>query len=99
MKSIFLMILLVLPALSRQNSSELDGVLQRAIEYVAQYEEQLGNLIGNEEYVQNAAWLITGGRGYPQVGKKMQRRTSSDFLIIQVGSEWAAIRKVNRVDG
>ena len=29
----------------------------------------------------------------------MQRRTSSDFLIIQVGPEWAALRKVNRVDG
>lgn len=29
----------------------------------------------------------------------MQRRTSSDFLIIQVGTEWAALRKANRVDG
>jgi hypothetical protein len=29
----------------------------------------------------------------------MQRHTSSDFLIIQVGEEWAALRKVNRVDG
>lgn len=99
MKSIFLVILLVLPALSRQNSSELDSVVQRAMDYVAQYEEQLGNLIGNEEYIQNAAWLNTGGRGYAQVGKRMQRRTSSDFLIIQMGSEWAALRKVNRVDG
>jgi hypothetical protein len=99
MKSIFLVTLLAVFGAARQNSSELDDVLERAMGYVAQYEEQLGNLIGAEEYVQNAAWISRGARGFPQVDKRMQRRTSSDFLIIQVGSEWAAIRKVNRVDG
>src|SRR2546422_980614 len=33
------------------------------------------------------------------VAKRLQRRVSSDFLIIQVGQEWAALRKANRVDG
>lgn len=97
--AIFVVLLFTLPGLSRQNSTELDAVLQRAINYVAQYEEQLGNLIGNEEYVQNARWLTVNGRGFPQVGKREQRRTSSDFLIIQVGPEWQALRKINRVDG
>jgi len=82
-----------------QNSHELISVLQRATEYVTQYEAELGNLIGNEEYVQNAAWLAPTGRGNPMVAKRLQRRVSSDFLIIQVGPEWAALRKANRVDG
>ena len=82
-----------------QNSHELISALQRATEYVTQYEAELGNLIGNEEYVQNAAWLEPTGRGNPMVAKRLQRRVSSDFLIIQVGPEWAALRKANRVDG
>jgi hypothetical protein len=76
---------------------QLEMVLARASEYVAQYESELGNLIGTEEYVQSSAWMDNSVP--PRVARKMQRRTSSDFLIIQVGEEWAALRKVNRVDG
>jgi hypothetical protein len=99
MKPLVLAAVLAFTLFQQQSSPELDAVLKRATEYVTQYEEQLGNLIGSEEYVQNAVWMVTGGRGFPQVGKKMQRRSTSDFLIIQVGSEWAALRKINRVDG
>jgi hypothetical protein len=101
MTSILIAMFGALSALSQQNASDLDTVVQRATQYVTQYEEELGNLIGSEEYVQNAVWFNNnaGGRGYAQVGKRMQRRTSSDFLIIQVGPEWAALRKVNRLDG
>jgi len=81
-----------------QSSPELISVVQRATEYVTQYEAELGNLIGSEEYVQNAVWLAPSGRGgNPMVAKRSQRRVSSDFLIIQVGPEWAALRKANRV--
>jgi hypothetical protein len=89
-------IVLALTLLS-QNPSELDGILARATQYVAQYEADLGNLIGAEEYVQTSVLLDNGNP--PRVAKRTQRRTSSDFLIIQVGTEWAALRKVNRVDG
>ena len=82
--------LLAAGAVAQQNAPELDVVLRRAADYVTQYEGDLGNLIGSEEYVQNAAW---------RAGKRSQRRISSDFLIIQVGAEWVALRKVNRVDG
>ena len=37
--------------------STLNHVLTRAANYVSRYEAELGNLIGTEEYVQNAAWL------------------------------------------
>jgi hypothetical protein len=82
-----------------QNGPEPTGVLPRATAYVAQYEAELGNLIGSEEYVQNAVWLAPTERGSPMVAKRLQRRVLSDFLIIQVGPEWAALRKANRVDG
>ncbi len=78
---------------------ELDTVLQRATEYVTKYEEDLGNLIGSEEYTQNVAWMATGNSRYGMIAKKEQRRTSADFLIIQIGQTWSALRKVNRVDG
>jgi len=85
--------------LGPQTSPELASVLQRATDYVTRYEAELGNLIGAEEYVQNAVWLAPTARGNNQVAKRLQRRISSDFLIIQVGREWAAVRKTNRVDG
>src|SRR5262245_21209906 len=42
------------PAQSSQDG--LETVLQRATKYVTKYEEDLGNLIGSEEYIQNASW-------------------------------------------
>jgi len=82
---------------ARQDTPELNSVLQRATDYVARYEAELGNLIGAEQYLQTSIWLDNGRP--PRIAKRMQRRTSSDFLIIQIGPEWAALRKVNRVDG
>ena len=70
---------------------DLNAVMQRASAYVAQYEAALGNLIATEEYVQT--W--TTGRN----ARIAQRRTHSDVLLIQVGNEWSALRKVTRVDG
>ena len=87
----------VTAASAQQSPVEIGTVLSRATEYVTQYEADLGNLIGTEEYVQSSVWLDNSTP--PRVAKRMQRRTSGDFLIIQVGEEWAAIRKVNRVDG
>ena len=97
MTSMLLAMLLALAAPAPQNSVDLEGVVKRATEYVTQYEEELGNLIGTEEYVQNAAWMDASRP--PRVVQRLRRRTSSDFLIIQVGPEWVALRKVNRVDG
>src|SRR5262245_17947084 len=85
MCSIILAALLV-----QQPVPTLETVIQRATAYVAKYESELGNLIGTEEYLQT--W--TGNRV-----RKIQRRTSSDVLLIEVGHEWSALRKVNRVEG
>jgi hypothetical protein len=39
---------------AQQNVLDLDTVVARATSYVAQYEADLGNLIGTEQYVQNS---------------------------------------------
>src|SRR5690242_6810916 len=87
----------VTTAPAQQSPTEIETVLSRATDYVQQYEAELGNLIGSEEYVQSSVWLDNSTP--PRVAKRTQRRTSGDFLIIQVAEEWAALRKVNRVDG
>jgi len=92
-----LTVILLALLLIQQDTSDLDTVLARATAYVSQYEAELGNLIGAEEYTQTSVWMDNSS---PQrVTKRSQRRTASDFLIIQVGPEWTALRKVNRVDG
>src|SRR5215468_7578393 len=93
-----LSILLMLAIPRQQAAPDLDTVIQRATAYVTQYEEELGNLIGTEDYLQNVAWKNTMSR-IGTIAKRDQRRLSSDFLIIQVDAEWQALRKANRVDG
>src|SRR5438094_177717 len=77
--------------LLQQRTPGLDDVLNKATEYVTAYEAERGNVIATEDYFQN--W--TNGRSI----RRGQRRTTADILIIKVGNEWAALRKVNRVDG
>jgi len=86
------------PAAASQ-SPDLDTVLSHAIHYVADYEAQLGNLIGEEDYIQNAAWAGASGRYSGATSQKKQRRLESDFLILQVGKEWIGVRNVNKLDG
>src|SRR5262245_28272479 len=92
-----LIVSLLFAFLVQQSAPDLNTVIARATDYVSRYEAELGNLIGSEEIIQNSVWLDNSNP--PKVAKRMPRRTSSDFLIIQVGSEWTALRKVTRVDG
>jgi hypothetical protein len=90
--------------LEAQGKSDLKVVLERARVYVEQYEEQLGTLIGQEDYVQTAVWTSAGQP--PEItgpirggGRREQRRLSSDFLLIRVGSTWLGVRNVLNLDG
>jgi hypothetical protein len=93
----FHVLAILITLLTAQATPTLDDVLSRATAYVSQYESDLGNLIGTEEYSQSSQWLDNSVP--PRVAKRAQRRTTSDFLIIQVGQEWTALRKITRVDG
>jgi hypothetical protein len=77
---------------------DLAGVLARAAQYVAEYEEnQLGNLLAAEDYVQDVE--LRGSQRFASGLRRQQRRTLSDFLILQVGRERVALRRVTRLDG
>jgi hypothetical protein len=100
MKLFLLAALLPMPVtVQAQNSTDVAAIVQRATAYVTRYEEELGNLIGAEDYVQNSTRMAKTDLGQTRVVERLRRRVSSDFLIIQVGPEWSALRKVNRVDG
>ena len=76
---------------------DLDSVLGRTQAYVAAYEQELGLIVGREEYVQNATWL---GQTRPRgVIAREQRRLSSDFLLLSAGARWYGVRNVLRVNG
>jgi hypothetical protein len=86
-------VLWLVPALAQ--TTDLSAVLDHAADYVARYEdEQLGNVIASEDYVQNAVWYFNPGI----VANRQQRRTQSDFLIVLIGSERIGVRQVNQVD-
>lgn len=100
--AVFLAVGFTLTVLPGQTSpprpqDDLAGVLGRAAQYVAEYEEkQLGNLLAAEDYVQDVEMR---GPRYVTPTRRQQRRTQADFLILQVGGERAALRKVTRLDG
>ncbi len=86
MTSMFLAMLLVQAAPAQQNSIDLEGVVRRATEYVTQYEEELGNLIGAEEYVQNSVWMDTSRP--PKVARRLLVFINFNTDLMDA-SEWA----------
>jgi hypothetical protein len=80
-----------------QAVADLKTVLERALNYVANYEEQLGAIIGEESYKQTAVWDGTRPGGL-RVGTQ-RRRMLSDFLLTRVETEWYGVRNVRTVDG
>lgn len=81
-----------------QDDRDLETVLDRAAAYVDAYEDELGMIVGEEEYVQNATWMSRAARP-PVVVDRERRRMSSDFLLLPVRDRWYGVRSVLRVDG
>jgi len=86
---------LVFPMASpRQDSLELAAVLDRAAQYVALYEDRLGDVGAAESYRQvSVAWSDA------RVRTEQERRMESDFLIYRDGVDRIGLRIVRRVDG
>jgi hypothetical protein len=55
------MVTALVALLLQQPVADLDTVIRRATDYVSRYEAELGNLIGTEDYVQNATLLDSSG--------------------------------------
>ncbi len=80
---------------------DLESVTALASRYVADYEQQLGALIAEEDYVQDAEWVrpTLGRRGSSSYIEKKERHLRSDFLILRAGGLWVGFRNVLEVDG
>lgn len=82
---------------------DLKTVIERAQNYVKAYEEQLGTLIGQEDYDQTAKWdsNTTVWSGISRSGMRVgtqRRRMSSDFLLSRIEGQWFGVRNVLTVD-
>ena len=90
----------------------LRGILARAGVWVVRYEAELGSLIAEERYWQEAGSVSSGFSAAPAPGRQgagtvppavpQTRELVSEFLMLQLpGSpgQWAGFRDVYRVDG
>jgi hypothetical protein len=89
-------------AQARMGAPSLEGVLDRAGEYVAAYEREFAGVVVEESYVQHAA---TGSRfdslGHLLRGNTRDRELKSDLLLVRPegSSRWLQFRDVYEVDG
>ena len=89
-------------AATARTVQDLESVTALASRYVADYEQQLGALIAEENYVQDAEWVrpSVGSRGGSSFYvEKKERLLRSDFLILRAGGLWVGFRNVLEVDG
>lgn len=81
-------------------AQDLESVTKAASEYVTDYEQDLGALIAEEDYSQDAEWVrpsrTVAGSTYID---KQERHLLSDFLILRAGGLWVGFRNVLEVDG
>ena len=77
--------------------SPVDTVVKRASQYVDVYMRELGSIIGEEQYNQEALWQDEDMRSH-KIRSQRARRTVSDFLALPVGAEYIGVRHVRQVD-
>jgi VWFA-related protein len=75
-----------------------DSVIQRASVYAQNYLEQMGSVIGEERYLQEAGWEDFNSKGR-KLRSHRERQMVSDFLTVPVGNGWVGFRHVREVDG
>src|SRR5215467_3211673 len=81
---------------SRQ--TQIDQIVKRASVYANEYLQQLGSVVGEERYVQEAAWQDFE-RNNRKIRSHREREMVSDFLSVPVGETWIGFRHVREVDG
>jgi hypothetical protein len=94
-------LVVVAPLLAQ--SPEIDGVLDKASDYVAAYERAFVGVVGEETYRQQ----VSGGRGrtdargFPVETPGQKRDLKSDLLLVRApaGDRWIQFRDVFEVDG
>jgi hypothetical protein len=92
------------PSPAGQKETDLDTVLRRAADYVAEYHEKLSSIIAEERYVQRSGSALGPSLPGAQTAEPgtSERRLLSDFVIVRglgAGSPWIGVREVLEVDG
>jgi hypothetical protein len=104
----FLVVLTTTAAVAQQ--PDLDAVLARATEYIAEYEKKFSVLVAQEEYVQEIRWqtVASGGNltranpggGFNNTDAVQKRQVlRSDFLLVALKGGWMPFRDVFEVNG
>jgi hypothetical protein len=104
----FLAVLTTTAAIAQQ--PDLDAVLARAAEYIAEYEKKFSVLVAQEEYVQEIRWqtVASGGNltranpggGFNNTDAVQKRQVlRSDFLLVALKGGWMPFRDVFEVNG
>jgi hypothetical protein len=89
---------------------DIDNVIVRATQYVADYEKQFSVLVAQEEYVQEIRWqtVSSGGNltranpggGFNNTDQVQKRQVlRSDFLLVALKGGWMPFRDVFEVNG
>jgi hypothetical protein len=88
----------------------LDGVIAKATQYVADYEQKFSVLVAQEEYVQEIRWqsVASGGNltranpggGFNNTDAVQKRQVlRSDYLLVALRGGWMPFRDVFEVNG
>src|SRR5262245_15473538 len=77
--------------------SSVDAVVKRSSQYVDTYMKELGSIIGEEQYAQDALWEDRDTRGR-KLKAVRGRRMISDFMTLPVGNQYVGARHVRQVD-
>jgi hypothetical protein len=93
----------VLAAAPRAQTPDLDALLDKAGDYVADYEKTFAGVVAEETYRQQVR--VPGGtrdlRGFPSDATVQRRDLKSDVLLVRApaGDRWIQFRDVFEVDG
>src|SRR3954452_12493566 len=85
-----------------QISDQLDAVLDKAGDYVADYEKNFAGIVAEETYRQEVRGIGgTDQRGFPVEARGQRRDLKSDMLLVRApaGDRWIQFRDVFEVDG
>ena len=93
-----------LPALhpAAQGPEQLDAVLDKAGDYVSEYERTFIGVVAEETYRQEVKALVGGGQsGFATEARGQKRDLKSDMLLVRApaGDRWIQFRDVFEVDG
>jgi len=84
----------LLLAASPPLATNLDQVVHKAVQYVATYDVQLGNIVAVEQYVSTTT--------RKQIGKpniQTPHRIAADILMMRDGADWYPVRAIRNADG